>query len=119
MDVMYTVPQLAKKLNLNPRYIRRALIEKRGAPHIKDEKGHIYINGKELYEWGCNYIEKQKTKKNTIGKMKDGEFYCVKCRCRVVGVNVYRDEDSKNRFLKGICPVCGTKLNRYLGDKDN
>ena len=31
-----------------------------------------------------------------------GEAYCVKCK-------------EKRAFEQGICPVCGTKVNRILG----
>ncbi len=43
-----------------------------------------------------------------------GEFYCVKCKEKreaegdVVVAN-------GRRMAKGVCPVCGTKLNRILG----
>ena len=43
-----------------------------------------------------------------------GEFYCVKCKekreaeGRVV-------ETNGRRMAKGVCPVCGTNLNRILG----
>ncbi|WP_199424619.1 DUF5679 domain-containing protein [Actinotalea solisilvae] len=43
-----------------------------------------------------------------------GEFYCVKCKEKreaegdVVVAN-------GRKMAKGVCPVCGTKLNRILG----
>ncbi len=43
-----------------------------------------------------------------------GEFYCVKCReKREATGNVV--EQSGRRYAKGLCPECGTKLNRILG----
>ena len=114
LDVMYSVSKLSKKLGLDPRYIRRALVQKRGAPHIKDEKGHIMINGKELFLWACKYIEEEKTEKNSRSPMMDDEFYCVKCRKRVIGKSIHYAEENQNRFLKAICPNCGTKINKYL-----
>ncbi|WP_182111897.1 MULTISPECIES: DUF5679 domain-containing protein [unclassified Actinotalea] len=43
-----------------------------------------------------------------------GDFYCVKCKEKreaegdVVVAN-------GRKMAKGVCPVCGTKLNRILG----
>jgi hypothetical protein len=43
-----------------------------------------------------------------------GEAYCVKCREKrdFTGVVVVKND---RRMAQGICPVCGTKLNRILG----
>ncbi|MBV7411752.1 DUF5679 domain-containing protein [Dermabacteraceae bacterium P13115] len=43
-----------------------------------------------------------------------GEFYCVKCREKreTTGDVV---ESNGRRMAKGVCPECGTKLNRILG----
>ncbi|WP_143338022.1 DUF5679 domain-containing protein [Demequina sp. NBRC 110054] len=43
-----------------------------------------------------------------------GEFYCVKCKTkREAEGNVVVSND--RRMAKGVCPECGTKLNRILG----
>ena len=43
-----------------------------------------------------------------------GEAYCVKCREKrpLDGIVV---EKNGRRMAQGLCPVCGTKLNRILG----
>lgn len=43
-----------------------------------------------------------------------GEFYCVKCKHKreTKGDIV---ETNGRRMAKGVCPECGTKLNRILG----
>ena len=45
-----------------------------------------------------------------------GEAYCVKCKEKreFTGVIV---EKNNRRMAQGICPVCGTKVNRILGNK--
>ncbi len=118
MNVNYTVAQITEKLDLNPRYIRRALIAKRGAPHIRDSKGHIFINGKKLYEWAQKYVKDQENRKMERPPMEKDEFYCVICRKRVIGRDIFTAEDSKNHFLKGTCPFCGTRINKYLRGDD-
>lgn len=114
LNVNYTVPQIAEKLDLNPRYIRRALIAKHGAPHIRDSKGHIYINGEKLYEWAQIFVKDQEKRKLERPPMEKDEFYCVICRKRVIGQEIFTASDSKNLFLKGTCPFCGTRINKYL-----
>lgn len=43
-----------------------------------------------------------------------GEFYCVKCRNKreTTGDVVV---SNGRKMAKGLCPECGTKLNRILG----
>ncbi|MDR2566812.1 MAG: DUF5679 domain-containing protein [Bifidobacteriaceae bacterium] len=43
-----------------------------------------------------------------------GEFYCVKCKAkREATGNVEVTND--RRMAKGVCPTCGTRVNRILG----
>jgi hypothetical protein len=43
-----------------------------------------------------------------------GEFYCVKCKEKREATGEVVVTNGR-RMAKGICPVCGTKLNRILG----
>ena len=43
-----------------------------------------------------------------------GEAYCVKCKEKREFTG-HVEETNGRRFAKGICPVCGTKMNRILG----
>ncbi|WP_430868495.1 DUF5679 domain-containing protein [Demequina aurantiaca] len=50
-----------------------------------------------------------------MGEKYSGEFYCVKCKeKRTTEGDVVISENGR-RMAKGICPECGTKLNRILG----
>jgi hypothetical protein len=44
-----------------------------------------------------------------------GEFYCVKCKAKREASGEVQVSDKGTRMAKGICPVCGTRLNRILG----
>lgn len=44
-----------------------------------------------------------------------GDFYCVKCKEKREASGEVHVSDKGTRMAKGICPVCGTKLNRILG----
>jgi hypothetical protein len=44
-----------------------------------------------------------------------GEAYCVKCKEKRPFEGYVKVSDSGRRMAQGICPVCGTKINRILG----
>ncbi len=44
-----------------------------------------------------------------------GEAYCVKCKAKREFTGVINVSASGRRMAQGICPVCGTKVNRILG----
>jgi hypothetical protein len=44
-----------------------------------------------------------------------GEYYCVKCKEKRAAVGEVRVNDMGTRMATGVCPVCGTTLNRNLG----
>jgi Domain of unknown function (DUF5679) len=44
-----------------------------------------------------------------------GEAYCVKCKEKRNFTGEVKVSESGRRMAQGICPVCGTKLNRILG----
>jgi hypothetical protein len=44
-----------------------------------------------------------------------GEAYCVKCKEKREFEGYVKVSESGRRMAQGICPVCGTKVNRILG----
>ena len=44
-----------------------------------------------------------------------GEFYCVKCKEKREATGEVKVSEKGTRMAKGVCPVCGTNLNRILG----
>lgn len=45
----------------------------------------------------------------------DFEGYCVKCRTkRTIKNGVVETTSKGTRMVKGTCPVCGTKVTRFL-----
>ncbi len=47
------------------------------------------------------------------------EGYCVKCRKKQQIKNGVVEKTAKGRpMARGSCPVCGTKVTRFLSDKD-
>jgi hypothetical protein len=43
------------------------------------------------------------------------EGYCVKCKEKRTFDGEVRVSESGRRMAQGLCPVCGTKMNRILG----
>ncbi len=49
---------------------------------------------------------------------KETEGYCVKCKAKreIKDAKVVTN-DKGRRMTKGVCPVCGTKMTRFLPSK--
>jgi hypothetical protein len=45
------------------------------------------------------------------------EAYCVKCRTKRQMRNEREESKGGRRMAKGVCPVCGTKMTRFLKSK--
>jgi hypothetical protein len=50
----------------------------------------------------------------TMAESYTGDAYCVKCKEKRDFTGEVHETNGR-RMAKGICPVCGTKLNRILG----
>ena len=49
----------------------------------------------------------------------DFEGYCVKCReKRTIKNGKVEVSDKGRRMAKGVCPVCGTKVTRFLASEE-
>ena len=47
------------------------------------------------------------------------EGYCMKCRKKQkVKDGAVVETEKGRRMAKGVCPECGTKVNRFLSSKD-
>jgi hypothetical protein len=50
-----------------------------------------------------------------MGEKYSGEFYCVKCKeKRATEGEIEVAPETGRRMAKASCPVCGTKLTRFL-----
>ena len=49
-----------------------------------------------------------------IPEIYTGDAYCVKCKEKREFTGEVHETNGR-RMAKGICPVCGTKMNRILG----
>jgi hypothetical protein len=52
-----------------------------------------------------------RTKKNNKNSTNNSETgYCVKCKKK----QIMKESRVVKNMLKGVCPVCGTKMNRFI-----
>jgi hypothetical protein len=51
----------------------------------------------------------------SVAESYTGDAYCVKCKEKRDFTGEVKVSESGRRMAQGICPVCGTKLNRILG----
>jgi hypothetical protein len=55
----------------------------------------------------------------TIRRKKIMQAYCVKCKAQREVKNLHYARAKNGRpMAKGVCPVCSTKLNKFLSDAE-
>ncbi len=106
LHMRYTPSEIAKEIGCHNDTVYRSYIPA-GCPHERDKRGHLWIVGTAFRDWArSTFIHKK-------SKMADGQAYCLKCR-RAVSI-VSPIEKPVNRYIvmvKGLCEVCGGKVNR-------
>jgi hypothetical protein len=107
--MQYSVGELSALLRIPDRTLRDWL--QFGAPHIRDSRGHLWINGLEFAAW----IKGQRKPKRAARLERD-EAYCLRCNevVKMVDPEVRRIRGKLLR-VRGRCPVCGCTINR--GDR--
>ena len=80
-----------------------------GAPHQRDDRDHIWINGLAFAIW----VEESRTRKRTHRTLQDHEGYCLRCN-EIVELNSITIEHVKGKLvhIRGICIHCGGKISR-------
>lgn len=114
LDMKYTISEIADELKTDKDYIRYKMIQRQGAPTHTDEGNHIWVYGLELKTWIENNYSPEKLNPKKDKSMEENEFYCLKCNCRIVPESYTIIVGIKASYKQAICPVCGTKVNRYL-----
>jgi predicted RNA-binding Zn-ribbon protein involved in translation (DUF1610 family) len=109
LPMLYKVGELAKSLSIPDRTIRDWLVA--GAPHSRDHRDNLWINGKEFADWVTSLRKKRKHK-----KLEQGEAYCVRCNQVVAMTEVTTHaRHGKLVMISGKCPNCGRRI--WRGDR--
>lgn len=107
--MLYTVSELSTLLRVPDRTLRDWL--SMGAPHTRDARGHLWINGIEFATWIKSQRKPQRTR-----KLERNQAYCLRCNqvVEMIDPKVFRIK-GKLVHVRGKCPVCGCTINR--GDR--
>ena len=107
LPMHYTIRELADAIGAVERTLRDWLAN--GAPHLRDAKGHIWINGKEFAGWVALMRKPNRKKK----QLKENEGYCMHCRQAVEMLQPKtRHVRGKLTTTRGICSCCGRTIHR-------
>ncbi len=106
LTMLYKVSELAEELGIPERTIRDWL--SRGAPHQRDSRNHIWIQGVEFGVWVKTQEKKKKSR-----KLGDDEAHCFRCKQGVKLIDpVEKFIIGKLIHIKGTCGRCGCIINR-------
>ena len=105
LPMLYKTREIAEDLGIKVELIKKWV--KMGMPYIRNNQGHLWINGEEFAEW---VEEKRKARKEN--KMALDEAYCLRCRKAVKFEKLSRTVNSKQVLLSGKCPECGGVINK-------
>jgi hypothetical protein len=107
LPIDYSIRELCTELGI-PDRTARDLFLKFGAPSFRDNRNHIQINGQDFYKWMRSITTKPKRE-----RMTDRQAYCFRCRKPVLLSNPeIIPGKAKLINIRGICPDCGTAINR-------
>jgi hypothetical protein len=109
LPMHYKVSELAETLRVPERTLRDWLVA--GAPHVRDHRDKLWINGKEFADWVEDHRKKRKHQ-----KLQQGEAYCVRCNEVVAMTEVSTHaKQGKLVMISGKCPNCGRQI--WRGDR--
>lgn len=106
LPMFYTISELAQELQV-PQSIVKSWI-RAGLTIERDNRKHIFINGRELANWVNKTREMQSPNPNPDISV----AFCFKCRSEVGIDNPKLLDKSRYFLLKAICPHCGVKVNK-------
>jgi hypothetical protein len=106
LPMLYQVSELAEAIGAVERTLRDWLVL--GAPHLRDERGRVWVHGREFAAWVAG-MRKQKRNR----KLKDNEALCLRCNeiVKMLEPKTYQLR-GKLTNTRGKCPQCGCTINR-------
>lgn len=109
LPMLYTLRELGEELGVPNSTLRNWF--QAGAPHQRDHRGHLWINGELFAGW-----VKEQLKPRPIRKLAPNEAFCLHCNQVMQLINPeVRPIKGKLVHIKGTCPRCGHTINR--GDR--
>jgi hypothetical protein len=105
-DFSYSIQEIAELFALHPNAVRRWL--KEGLRRIDGQKPHL-VHGSNLIDF---LAQRQKQRKRHC---EPGEMFCCRCRApRLPRADTVTIDtvNARHSMIRGICELCGTKMNR-------
>jgi hypothetical protein len=107
LDMLYMPTELAEEIGFTRRQVYRVYVHL-GMPHIRDERKHIWINGKEFREWyEATYPR---------FTLAEGEGFCLSCKKPVKLNKPMKQKQGGLLYWVGHCPKCGRKIPRIISN---
>ena len=109
LPMLYTLREISEELGIPDSTLRDWL--QTGAPHQRDSRDHLWINGIDFAAW-----VKAQQKARLHRKLQSGEGYCMHCNqiTQLMSPET-RHIRGKLIHIRGTCPQCGHTINR--GDR--
>ncbi len=106
LPMLYKVSELASDLEIPERTLRDWLDT--GAPHHRDEKSHLWVNGQMFAKW-----VQENRKQKRPASLADHQAYCLRCK-KVVELIEPQVIHIKGKLIniQGSCPDCSCTINR-------
>jgi len=118
LHMKYKPTEIAEEMGVSADTIYRSYLPA-GAPSERDVKGNVWIIGDLFARWAmeCAVTNGRKPAKR---KLAAGQVYCLKCNQVVEIQNPRKGQQNKRGVinLSGRCPVCDTRVNRFVRAKE-
>jgi hypothetical protein len=110
LNMMYRPSELAEEIGFDVRQVYRVYIPN-SCPHERDQRRHIWINGKEFRAW----IESTYKKR----KLKPDQGYCRTCDkgVKLTNLELKTTKNGDTDYLIGNCPYCGRRVPRIVENR--
>ena len=107
LPMLYSVHELAQAVGVVERTLRDWLAN--GAPHLRDDRGHLWVHGREFALW----VTSQQRQSARKSKLKDNQAYCMHCR-DVVEILEPKTEIVRGKLThtRGNCNRCKRTIHR-------
>ena len=107
----YKPSEIARELGINTDTIYRSFLPA-GAPHERDETGHVWIVGTEFAAWARDYLSARKSKPKL--PMEEDNAYCLRCKKVIIMVDKTINGVNNRGVVQysGRCPECQGKVSR-------
>ena len=107
LDMLYMPSELAEEIGFNRRQVYRVYMHL-GLPVIRDDRKHLWINGKGFREWYESTYPRI--------KLTEGEGFCLSCKKSVFLENTKKEKRGELVYWIGNCQFCGRKIPRIINN---